>query len=61
MQPWTVFSKGYYAIGNLVWNAIGNLDLGVDFLHGWQVLKNNALGNANRIQFSSKYDLCRKV
>jgi hypothetical protein len=44
----------------LSWNAIGNLDLGVEFLHGWQVLKNNAQDNANRIQFSAKYDLYRK-
>jgi len=59
-QPGTAFSKSYYASGNLIWNAIGNLNLGVEFLHGWQVLKNDAQGNANRIQFSAKYDLYRK-
>lgn len=59
-QLGNVYSKSYYASGNLIWNAVGNLDLGVEFLHGWQVLKNNAQGNANRIQFSAKYDLYRK-
>jgi hypothetical protein len=44
----------------LIWNAIGNFDLGAEFLLGWQVLKSNAQGNANRIQFSAKYDLYRK-
>ncbi len=59
-QPGTAFSKSYYTSGNLVWNPIGHLNLGAEFLHGWQVLKDGSQGNANRIQLSVKYDLYRK-
>jgi hypothetical protein len=59
-QPEKAFSKSYYMSGNLLFNPIGSLDMGVEFLHGWQVMKDDSKGNANRIQLSFKYDLYRK-
>ena len=59
-QPGMAFSKSYYTSGNLVWNPFGHLNVGAEFLHGWQVLKDGSQGNANRIQISIKYDLYRK-
>lgn len=59
-QPANAFSKSYYTSGNLIWNPVGNLNIGAEFLHGWQVLKDNSKASANRIQFSIKYDLYRK-
>lgn len=59
-QPNNAVSKSYYASGNLIWNPVGNLNVGAEFLHGWQDLKDNSKANANRIQLSIKYDLYRK-
>jgi hypothetical protein len=60
-QPATTFSKSYYMSGNLIWNPIGSLNVGLEFLHGWQVLKDDSQGSANRVQLSLRYDLYRKV
>jgi hypothetical protein len=59
-QPEKAFNKSYYMSGNLLFNLIGSLDMGVEFLHGWQVMKDDSKGNANWIQLSFKYDLYRK-
>ncbi len=53
-QPETAFSKSYYMSGNLIWNPAGHLNVGVEFLHGWQVLKNTSQGMANRIQVTAQ-------
>jgi DcaP outer membrane protein len=54
-EPGTIFHKSNYSAGNLIWNPIGSLNVGAEFLYGWQVLKNGQSGNAPRIQFSAKY------
>ncbi|HLJ85411.1 MAG TPA: DcaP family trimeric outer membrane transporter [Candidatus Angelobacter sp.] len=54
-QQATTFHRSGYASANLIWNPIGSLYLGPEFLYGWQVLKNGTSGNAPRIQFSAKY------
>jgi hypothetical protein len=61
-QPGIVCSKGYYASGNISGIPLAILIWGrrIDFRHGWQMLKNNARGDANRIRFSARHDLCRK-
>jgi hypothetical protein len=53
-EPETAFSNSYYMSGNLIWNSAGHLNVGVEFLDGWQVLKNNSQGMANRIQVTAQ-------
>jgi hypothetical protein len=56
-QPDTTYNHSAYMGGNLIWNPMGALDLGVEYLYGWQELKNGEKGNAPRIQFSAKYNV----
>lgn len=58
-QPSTTYHRGEYMAGNLIWNPAGSLDLGTEFLYGWQVLKNGSEGNAPRILFSAKYNFVK--
>jgi len=55
-QVATAFHKSDYTAANLIWNAIGSLNVGAEFLYGWQVQKSGLSGNAPRIMFSMKYN-----
>jgi len=54
-QPATTYHKGAYSSGNLIWNAVGSLDLGAEFIYGWVKEKNGVHANAPRIQFTGRY------
>ena len=58
-QPGSTFHKSHYSAGNVIWNPFGSLNVGAEFLYGWQVLKNGHTGNAPRIQFSAKYSFVK--
>jgi hypothetical protein len=58
-QPGSTFHKSDYSAGNLIWNPFGSLNIGAEFLYGWQVLKNGHTGTAPRIQFSAKYSFVK--
>jgi Porin subfamily. len=58
-QPGSTFHKSNYTAGNVIWNPFGSLNVGSEFLYGWQVLKNGHTGNAPRIQFSAKYSFVK--
>jgi outer membrane DcaP-like protein len=58
-EPVTTYHRGEYIAGNIIWNPAGSLDVGAEFLYGWQVLKNGVEGNAPRIQFSAKYSFVK--
>jgi len=58
-QPAKTFHKSDYTAANLIWNPFGSLNVGAEFLYGWQVLKNGQTGNAPRIQFSAKYNFVK--
>jgi hypothetical protein len=58
-QPGSAFHKSDYGAGNLIWNPFGSLNVGAEFLYGWQVLKNGQEGNSPRIQFSAKYSFVK--
>jgi hypothetical protein len=61
-QPFDAFSKSYYTSGNLILRPLKdyNFTVGAEFLYGWQVLKGNSQGRANRVQVSLQYNLYRK-
>ena len=54
-QPGSIYHKSDYSAANIIWNPLGSLNVGTEFLYGWQQLKNGQSGNAPRIQFSAKY------
>jgi len=54
-QPGDTFHKSTYSSANVIWNAVGNMDFGVEFLYGWVAQKDGAKANAPRIQFSGRY------
>jgi DcaP outer membrane protein len=62
LQPGDIFSKSYYTSGNLIWRPLKHyrFTVGAEFLYGWQVLKDNSKGRANRVQVSLQYNLYRK-
>ena len=52
----STFHKSDYSGANIIWNPIGSLNVGTEFLYGWQVKKDGSSGNAPRIMFSAKYN-----
>jgi len=53
------FSHSNYSAVNLIWNPIGSLNVGAEFLYGGQILKDGSFAYAPRIQFSAKYSFVR--
>ena len=58
-QPGNTYHKSTYSSGNMIWNAMGGLDFGAEFLYGWVEQKDGAKANAPRIQFSGSYSFVR--
>lgn len=58
-QPGSVFHQSNYSAANLIWNPIGSLNVGAEFLYGWRVNKDGSSGNAPRIMFSARYNFVR--
>jgi DcaP outer membrane protein len=54
-QPANTYHKGTYSSANLIWNAVGSLDLGAEFIYGWVEEKSGAHANAPRFQFTGRY------
>lgn len=58
--PGNTYNHSDYSAANLIWNPFGSsLNVGTEFLYGWQELKNGSKGNAPRIQFSAKYSFVK--
>jgi DcaP outer membrane protein len=49
------YHKSIYTSGNLIWNPVGSLDLGAEFIWGWVQQKDGAEANAPRVQFTARY------
>jgi DcaP outer membrane protein len=54
-QPATTYHKGTYSSANLIWRAVGSLDLGAEFIYGWVEQKGGARANAPRFQITGRY------
>lgn len=58
--PGDTYNHGEYTAANLIWNPWeSSLNLGAEFLYGWQVQQDGLKGNAPRIQFSAKYSFVK--
>jgi hypothetical protein len=58
--PANPFNHSDYTAANLIWNPYSSsLNMGAEFLYGWQELQNGTKGNAPRIQFSAKYSFVK--
>jgi hypothetical protein len=59
-QPASAFVDSYYFAGNLLWNAVGSLNVGVEYLFGTHSVRSGDDAHASRVQFAAKYDFFRK-
>lgn len=50
------YRKGQYAVANVFYNVSDNLQLGLEYLHGWRIDFDRKTYNANRINLSARYD-----
>jgi hypothetical protein len=53
------FHQSDYAAANIIWNPIGSLNVGTEFLYGRKVNVNKASADAPRFMFSAKYNFIR--
>jgi DcaP outer membrane protein len=53
------YNHGTYTAANLIWNPLGSLTVGGEFLYGWTMEQNHLSANAPRIQFSAKYNFIK--
>lgn len=51
-----MYKRGQYLAVNMFTQASSNLQLGVEYLHGWRVDFNERTYNANRINMSARYN-----
>jgi hypothetical protein len=54
-QPGNTYHKSTYSSANVIWNPIGSLSFGTEFMYGWVEQKDRVRANAPRIQFSARY------
>lgn len=50
------YRKGQYLAANFFYNVTDNMQLGVEYLHGWRMDFDDKTYNANRINLSARYD-----
>jgi len=55
----TTFNHSTYTAANVIWNPLGSLNIGAEFLYGWVMEQNHLTANAPRIQFSAKYSFVK--
>jgi hypothetical protein len=54
-QPNNTYHKSTYSSANLIWNPVGSLDVGAEFLYGWVEEKSGAHASAPRFQITGRY------
>lgn len=52
----TASRKGQYLVANAIYSLNRNLQIGIEYLHGWRTDFNGKTYNANRINLSARYD-----
>jgi hypothetical protein len=59
LQTGSAFHQSNYSAANIIWNPLGSLNVGGEFLYGWIVKKDNSGANASRFIFSAKYSFVK--
>jgi hypothetical protein len=52
----TAYRKGQYLAANVFYNITRNMQLGIEYLHGWRTDFDDETYNANRVNLSVRYD-----
>lgn len=58
-QSANTYHNSMYASANLIWNPVGSMDVGAEFLYGWVQNKSGATASAPRIQLTGRYRFVR--
>ena len=51
-----VTDESWNVLGNIIWNPVDPLDIGVELMYAERVLEDGRSGNLQRIQFSTRYN-----
>jgi hypothetical protein len=54
-QPSNTYHKSTYSSANIIWNPLGSLDFGAEFLYGWVKEESGAKANDPRVQVTARY------
>ena len=54
-QPANTYHHSTYSSANIIWNPLGSLDLGAEFLYGWVTEKSGAHASDPRFQITARY------
>jgi hypothetical protein len=58
-EPPSTYHKTTYSTANIIWNPLGSLNVGAEFLYGWRENKNGQHNYAPRLQLSAKYSFIK--
>lgn len=58
-QPLDTYHKSTYSGVNLIWNPIGSLDIGAEFVYGWIEDKSGANADAPRFRITARYNFVK--
>jgi len=56
-HPATFYHKTNYLSGNVIWNPVGSLNIGAEYMYGNLTVKDGSRGFGSRMQLSVQYDL----
>jgi hypothetical protein len=58
-QPPDTYRKSTYSGINLIWNPIGSLDIGAEFVYGWLKEQGGASAEAPRFRLTARYNFVK--
>lgn len=58
-QPGSTYHESRYSGVNLIWNPIGSLDIGAEFVYGWVEDKSGADADAPRFRLTARYNFVK--
>jgi hypothetical protein len=54
-QPANTYHKSTYSSANIIWNPVGSLDFGAEFIYGWVKEESGAHASEPRFQITARY------
>jgi hypothetical protein len=58
-QPPDTYHNSTYSGINLIWNPVGSLDVGAEFVYGWVEDKSGASADAPRFRITARYNFVK--